>query len=227
MTRKSKRAACLTPAPLIGYDPALSQIMIHAGQHYFLPSARLKQYGPELQSEMEQFARRLDEGSELSALLDPLMRSRLDQTRQSIGADEVSIWLTNPERSRLGVCFCMPDDSLCGTEISLGSGLIGLVLAAEQGICENSAYLNSRHDKTVDQKVGKITSNIVACPFYISGELRGVLSFVKLKTSPDDPDPAPFAAGELYQTQQLAVELERLLNLRLIQIIFDLDRGQL
>jgi hypothetical protein len=37
----------------------------------------------------------------------------------------------------------------------------------------------------------------------------------------------PFAAGELYQTQQLAVELERLLNLRIIQIIFDLDRGQL
>jgi hypothetical protein len=198
-----------------------------AGQHYFLPSAHLKPLGPELQRELEQFARTLDEGSELNALLDPLMRQLLDQTRQQIGADEVSLWLTNPSRTRLGVCFCAPNEALCGTEIPLGSGLIGMVLAAEQGICENTAYQNQRHDKTIDEHVGKITTSIVACPFYVCGELRGVLSFVKLKASLTSPDPAPFQAAELLQAQQLAVILERLLNLRVVQILFDLDRGQL
>jgi len=201
--------------------------MLPARQHYFLPSPKFKEFGAELESEMARFANDLDQGQELQALLDPLMRILFEQCRTGIGADSGAIWLTNPERSRLAVCFNTPGDDLTGAELPMGQGIISLVLAAEQGICENSAYRHARHDKSLDQRVGRVTSAMVACPFYVSGELRGVISFVKWKPDISAPDPEAFQAAQLVQTQQLAVMLERLLNLRIVQILFDLDRGQL
>jgi hypothetical protein len=200
---------------------------MHAGQHHFLPSAQFKQLGPELEREMRQFGRELDQGNELQALLDPLMRRLFDQCRIAMGADSGAIWLANNERTRLAISYDAPREDLAGLEVPIGSGIISLVLASEQGLCEAGAYRHARHDKSLDQRLGRVTSSMVACPFYISGELRGVLSFVKWKSHEADPDPPPFQAVELIRTQQLSAELERLLNLRILQILFDLDRGQL
>ncbi len=200
---------------------------MNSGHHTFLPSAKFKDLGAELEREMQSFAQMLDQGHELQALLDPLMRQLFEQTRLAIGADSGAIWLTNPERTRLAICYNAPGEDLTGVEVPLGRGIISLVLAAEQGICESSAYRHAKHDKTLDQRLGRVTACMVAGPFYICGELRGVISFVKWKSDEAAPDPPPFQATELLQTQQLALLLEKLLNLRIAQILFDLERGQL
>ena len=116
-----------------------------------------------------------------------------------------------------------PSELLLNQEQSLDKGLVGLVLASEQSISENRVYENARHAKDIDSKLGKVTCAMIAVPFYVGGVLRGVLSCVKLKDSPDAPDPSGFSAANLSRVKRLSLAIEQILNYRIITGILDLE----
>ena len=80
----------------------------------------------------------------------------------------------------------------------VGSGLIGLVCATEQALCENAVYRHAGQDPTLDRALKLLTCAMIAVPFRLRGGLAGVVSCVKLKSpGSSDPEPPPFTQEDL------------------------------
>ena len=67
------------------------------------------------------------------------------------------------------------------------------------------------------------TCAMIAVPFYVGGTLRGVLTCVKLKNAPDEPDPPDFTVTDLSRVKRLSSAIEHLLNYRILKSILDLE----
>lgn len=90
----------------------------------------------------------------------------------------------------------------------LSSGLISLVCATEQPLCENAVYRNTQQDPTLDRALGLLTCAMIAVPLRLYGETVGVFSCVKLKNHREAPDPAPFSAADLAWATGVVEELQ-------------------
>ena len=161
-------------------------------------------------------------GEDLRGLIDPIVRSLFTKAMISIGSDCATIWIADKARTKLTAGFVDREPKLVGREQSLDEGLISLVLASEHAICENNVYLHAQHSKHIDKALGIITYAMIAVPFYLGGELCGVISCVQLKNEADDPNPRGFTGSHLSEVQKLSKIVERLLNYRLAQIALDL-----
>lgn len=142
---------------------------------------------------------------------------------ESVGADGISIWLVDQEKTKLEVSYSEPNPDFVGWEQPLNEGLISLVLASEQPLCENLVYQNKQHSKRTDEALGQVTCSMIAVPFYLGGEAAGVLSCVQLKESPDAPDPVGFTAKHLNRISRLSTTMERLINYRVLNSILGLE----
>lgn len=160
---------------------------------------------------------------DLEQLLGAAGREMASVTIAALQADSASIWLVDSGRTKLVVSHTEPNNDLLEREQPLNEGLISLVLGSEQSICENQVYQHAQHSKRIDSELSQITCSMIATPFYAGGELRGVLSCVKLKNSPDAPDPPGFSAANLSRITRLSTTLERLLNYRILTRILDLE----
>jgi hypothetical protein len=154
--------------------------------------------------------------------MDSLLRDFYAGGMQRVHADSGAIWILDRDSSRLVVAHTHPVEELMGMEQPLDEGLISLVIASEQGICENQVYKNAQHSKAIDAQVGRVTCGMIAVPLYFGGVLRGVISGVRWKTDPDHPDPAGFTAGDLGKFKLLSLAYERMINFQLVRIILDL-----
>jgi hypothetical protein len=103
--------------------------------------------------------------------------------------------------------------------------MISMVVATEQPICENEVQRNQQQDKTLDRQLGLATSAMLAIPFYFAGELRGVISAVKLKAPDAAFDPAGFSPDDLRVLQFAASILTRLIEYELLNLALSLDHG--
>lgn len=148
-----------------------------------------------------------------------VIRSGMD----CLKADSMSIWLANLDQTHLVVTHSEPDRDFIGYEQPITEGLISLAFASEQCLCENQVYLNADHSKKADKAMSQITCALIAAPFYIAGELRGVISCVQLKDSVDDPDPPGFTARNMNRIRRLSTVMERLVNYRLLTTLLDLE----
>ena len=90
----------------------------------------------------------------------------------------------------------------------LNAGLISLVCVTGQALCENSVYRHVGQDSTLDRTLGVLTCAMIVVPWLREGEIRGVVSCVKLKSSPEAPDPAPFTAGDLARVVEAVRHLD-------------------
>jgi len=142
---------------------------------------------------------------------------------ESVGADGISIWLVDPGKTKLVVSYSEPDPKLIGWEQPLNEGLISLVLASEQPLCENLVYQNKQHSKRTDEAMDQITCSMIAVPFYLAGTAVGVLSCVQLKDAPEAPDPVGFTAKHLNRISRLSTTMERLINYRVLNSILGLE----
>ena len=151
---------------------------------------------------------------------DRVIRDAARLVARGVEADSLCFWIINPERTHLVVGHGEPDDRMMGRHLPLGEGVISLVLASEQALCENAVYESERHSSRFDEELGIITCAMIAVPFYLDGQLVGILSCIRQKTLPDDPDPPGFSAAHLNAMQHLARTTERqikyLMLLRLI-----------
>lgn len=147
----------------------------------------------------------------------------LRSTMRLVEADSMSVWIVDPEREHLVVTHTEPDPAFLGWRQPLSEGLITLTFASEHRLCENQVYLNQDHSKKVDEALSQVTCAMMATPFYLAGNLRGVVSCVQLKDSPEAPDPPGFSARCLNRLGHLSTVLERLANYRLLNSILDLE----
>lgn len=175
------------------------------------------------------FEQRLDEEAHqlspenLGELLGPAGQELVSVTIAALPADSASIWLVDSERTRMIVSHAEPPSDLLNRKQSLDKGLISLVLASEQSVCENQVYEHAHHSKKIDKALGTVTCAMIAVPFYVGGVLRGVLTCVRLKDSPEAPDPPGFSAANLSRVKRLSSAIEQLLNYRILTGILGLE----
>jgi len=157
---------------------------------------------------------------------DETMCAHLVKVIVSTQAHEGSVWLLDEARSHLIPRFNSGPNaaSIVGAfALSLREGMISMVVATEQPICENAVYRNERQSKRLDDKLGLLTCAMLAVPFYFGGELRGVISAVQLKKGADAPEPAGFTAENLETLQLGAAVLGRMVDHQLLSLA--LGRG--
>lgn len=168
----------------------------------------------------------LGEGA-FDEFFDRTMRSLLVEGFQRAGAHEGTVWLLDHARTNLVPRFNNGPNSATfvgSYRQSLRAGMISMVVATEQPICENEVHRNQQQDRTLDRKLGKMTCSMIAVPFYFVGEVRGVISAVQLKNfGAGDPDPGGFSPDDLRSLQLTASVLSRLIEHELITLSIGLE----
>lgn len=163
------------------------------------------------------------EPEEFSNLIGAPGLSVMRSSMEALKADSLTLWLVDREEQHLVVTHTEPDPSFVGYKQSVEEGLIALAYASEQCLCENDVYQNAQHSKKVDETLGQVTCAMIATPFYIAGNLKGVVSCVQLKDSIDAPNPAGFSARNMNRVRRLSAAVERLVNYKLLTILFELE----
>lgn len=126
-------------------------------------------------------------------------------------ADEGTFWVLDEEQEALVPVWNSGPNAANFVQKHrqrLSSGLISLVCATEQPLCENAVYRNSQQDPTLDRTLGVLTCAMIAVPLRLYGETVGVVSCVKLKETLEAPDPAPFSAADLAWATGVVEELQ-------------------
>ncbi len=159
--------------------------------------------------------------------LDPTMRNLLQRAFQNAEAHEGAVWLVDGEGKNLVICHAWGTraEQVTGFAQPLTSGIVSMVLATEQAFCENKVYTNRMQAKALDQKLGMLTCSMIAAPLTFAKGLRGVVSCIKAKRTPDEPDPPDFSATALGEMQFVAHVLGRLIELNLVSMITGWDDG--
>lgn len=157
---------------------------------------------------------------------DGVMLHFLTEAFIHIGAHEGTVWLLDEERTNLVPRFNNGPQAENFVGIyrqSLNSGMISMVVSTEQPICENDVHLNQQQDKKLDQELGVLTCSMVATPLYFGGELRGVISAVRLKPNAAAPEPPGFGPLQMEHLQLAAAILSGLVDRRLFAFALGLE----
>ncbi len=186
-----------------------------------LTDDRLDVLRPVIDARVKATAELVGEGA-FDEFFDRTMRAHLVDALAGAQAHEGTVWLLDKTRSFLVPRFNSGPhaESFVGSfRQSLRSGMISMVVATEQPVCENDVRENQQQDKSLDQKLGLATCAMLAVPFYFAGELRGVISAVRLK-GPNEPAPVPpgFTAENLATLQLASSVLARMIEHQLMSL---------
>ena len=188
-----------------------------------LPDARVLALRPELLSALRTAACEVS-GVAFGEFFDAPMRRVLVEAFERAGADEGTVWLLDGERASLIPRFNSGPHAgrFVGTfRQSVRAGMIGMVAATEQPVCENEVCKNERQDRTLDEQLELRTWAMLAVPFFYFGELRGVISCVQFQSGTSAP--AGFSEEHLHALQLTAGVLTRLIEQRLFALCLGLD----
>ena len=187
-----------------------------------LPDPDMEGEGERLMRAVEKYSRRLLP-SDLCGLMDGPIESTFRNARKLAAADGGAIWVTDAVQEHLVVAYAdPPDPKLIGREQPASEGLISMVFASEQPICQNHVSGDERHSKMIDDAVGEVTEAMMAVPFYIGGMLRGIFSAVRWLREEGDGTPG-FTLNDFQEFQRASVAMERLVTLRLSQLILGME----
>lgn len=197
-----------------------------AGRFTVLNDERIEAVRHVIAARMREAAARMCE-EEFDEFFDATMRAVFNRSMTLAGAHEGTVWLLDQGRS-----FLVPRHNTgpnakgfvgCYQQ-TLRSGMISMVVATEQPICENEVHKNQQQDRTLDQQLGLQTCAMLAVPFYFGGELRGVISAVQLKEANSaEADPPGFTADHLDVLQNAASVLSRLVEHQVLRLVLGLE----
>jgi transcriptional regulator with GAF, ATPase, and Fis domain len=191
-----------------------------------LHDARLHAVQPLVTSRLRELATVVGTGA-FDEFFDGTMRALLTKCLAGIGADEGTVWLLDQERT-----YLLPrwnNGPFAANFVghyrqSLRVGMISMVVATEQPICENDVQQNERQDKTLDRTLGVRTCAMIATPLYFAGDLRGVLSAVRLQPAESaEPAPPGFEPGHIESLQLIVAVLARMLEHQLLGLALGLE----
>lgn len=193
-----------------------------------LPDTRLSALRGIVATRMGEAAVALSEGA-FEEIFDATMRGAFLEGLAQAGAHEGTVWLLDPTENFLVPRFNTGPhaENFVGVfRQPLQTGMISMVVVTEQPICENEVHKHARHDPRLDQQLGLVTCAMLAVPLYFSGQLRGVISAVKLKQAESTArDPRGFSPQSLRALQLTADVLERLIEHELLTLSLGLGIG--
>ena len=105
----------------------------------------------------------------------------------------------------------------------MGQGIISMVYAQQQPYCENHIQASTGHDDTLDRKISKHTTAMIAVPFYFGFGLRGVISCVQLAEAAKSRE--GFSSADVEILARAANLVERLINGPLLTSLLGLGDG--
>lgn len=180
-----------------------------------LPDERLAGLRPALGTRVQETATLMSDGA-FDDFFDRPMRALLEETFQDLGAHEGTVWLLDRDRTHLVPRFNTGRDALrfVGSfRQKLSAGMISMVVAMEQPICENEVHHDQRQDRSLDCQLGVVTRAMLAVPLYFGGQVRGVISAVQLDRGEPPEKAAPgFSPEHLFRLQLTAALLSRLIE---------------
>lgn len=150
--------------------------------------------------------------AQLIGLLDQPSLGLLCDAFLDVGGCEGTVWLFDENAGDLVAVFNSGEDadSLIGFCQPLGQGIISMVFVQQLPYCENDIQASEGHDDTLDRKISKHTTAMIAVPFYFGFGLRGVISCVQLEEASHAREGFSFADVETLS--RVANLLERLVN---------------
>jgi hypothetical protein len=187
------------------------------GQVLVSPDPRLPELRAILRARVRDAAGAIG-GDEFDVFFDAVMRDVLVDALRRAGADEGTVWLLDAARAHLVPRFNSGPraaEFVGKFQQSLRAGMISMVVATEQPICENDLHQNHQQDPSLDRKLGLRTCAMIAVPFYFASDLRGVLSGVCLRPACGGEEPRGFTPEALGILQRAALVLSRLMDHRL------------
>ena len=190
-----------------------------------LADGRVLALRPHLLAAIEEAAREVCGGA-FGEFFDGTMRGVLVEAFERAGAHEGTVWLLDAERTALIPRFNSGPQAaqFVGTfRQSLRAGMIAMVAATEQPVCENEVCFNARQDRTLDERLNVRTWAMIAVPLHFAGGLRGVISCVKI--AGDGPPPPGFTASHLGGMQRAAAVISRLMEHRLFALCLGLEEA--
>jgi DNA-directed RNA polymerase specialized sigma24 family protein len=151
--------------------------------------------------------------SEAREWVSPLMSGLFADALKSIAADGGTLWWLNPGEAMLEAVFNPLEPEITGIRQPLVSGIISLVLATSETIRVGAVDSHQQHSPAIDAALGKTTRSMIAVPFRIQDQTRGVLTAVRLAGG--EPFGASEAAVIERQAQALAVHFIAELSARI------------
>ncbi|MDF1860871.1 MAG: GAF domain-containing protein [Verrucomicrobiales bacterium] len=169
--------------------------------------------GSELEEHVETWFRSCGP-ADLIGLFDSVSISLLKEAFSHVGGCEGTIWLADLKKESLVVVYNSGDqaETLIGFEQPVGSGIVSMVFSQQQPYCENNIKGSSGHDDTLDRKIAKHTTAMIAVPFYFAFGLRGVISCVQLEEMTAEGDRDGFSSGDVEILARVSNVMERLAN---------------
>ena len=193
-----------------------------------LSHPRFARLGSELEEHLESWIQS-SSPADLIGLLDEVCTDLLRRAFRSVGGTEGTVWLADSaEEFLVAVHNSGPDaGDLVGFQQPIGSGIISLVYAQQQPYCENEIGQSEGHDDTLDRKMEKHTSAMIAVPFYFAFGLRGVISCVQLEEDfAGEEESAPgFDSENVGELVRAANAVERIVNATILSTAMGLDNG--
>ena len=176
-----------------------------------LRNPELARVGVELEEHVDSWIRS-SSPSDLIGLFDAVSIALLKEAFAHVGGCEGTIWVADSDEKALVAVYNSGNDaaSLIGFEQSVGSGIISMVYSQQQPYCENNIGESSGHDDTLDRKIEKHTTAMIAVPFYFAFGLRGVISCVQLAEMKGEKD--GFSSGDVEVIARVSNVMERLVN---------------
>lgn len=156
--------------------------------------------------------------TDLIGLFDGAAISLLREAFAHVGGCEGTIWLADSAGRYLVASYNSGNeaDSIIGFEQPIGSGIISMVFSQQQPYCENDINSSNGHDDTLDRKMSKQTTALLAVPLYFAFGLRGVISCVQLEEggtlSTGFIDRKGFSSADIESLALVSNIVERLVN---------------
>ncbi len=164
---------------------------------------------------------------DLVGLLDEACTNLIKNAFDTAGGSEGTVWLNDTdEKNLVAVYNSGPEaENLVGFKQPIGSGIISLVYSQQQPYCENAIERSDGHDDTLDKRMHKRTTAMIAVPFYFAFQLRGVISCVQLEEDPQNGDASGFDSEQVAEVVKAANSMERFINASLLSMALGLDNG--
>lgn len=179
---------------------------------------------PEVERQLEAW---IDSSSpaQLVSLIDAGALGLLKEAFTQAGGCEGTVWLIDHQSRELVACYNSGEEAerLVGFRQPVGQGIISMVFAQQHPYCENHIEASAGHDDTLDRKIAKHTTAMIAVPFYFAFGLRGVISCVQLAEAPLSRE--GFRSTDVETLARAANLVERLINGTLLTSLLGLGNG--
>jgi hypothetical protein len=196
-----------------------------AGQKAVNPHGVIGELKDTLRELMREHAESL--AANFAGVFDRSVRDLVIGGLEKAQADEGTIWVIDESQEFLVPVYNSgpwASEFVGKFRQSLRAGMISMVIATEQPICENGVQQNKGQDRTLDNRLGLETCAMIAVPFRFGGEMRGVVSAVQLRKAGDDlPPPPGFSWDDLQTLLRTGTLLGRLVEHKLLTRMLGLE----